>query len=128
MGHRHTAARSFGASELLAPFGGVAAPAREDFLPASASPFAESHADVNPAPGIAARVLLCAVHGYRILLSPVLGGACRFYPSCSNYASEAVARHGARRGMWLSLRRLLRCRPFSTGGFDPVPDARERRA
>ncbi len=50
--------------------------------------------------------------------------ACKFYPSCSRYAYEAIETHGARRGSWLALRRLLRCRPFSPGGIDPVP-ARE---
>jgi putative membrane protein insertion efficiency factor len=54
-------------------------------------------------------------------LSPLLFGSCRFEPSCSRYASEAIARHGARRGGALALRRLLRCRPFGPSGFDPVP-------
>jgi putative membrane protein insertion efficiency factor len=53
------------------------------------------------------------------------GGSCKFYPSCSVYAQEAIAKHGARRGSWLALRRLLRCRPFTKGGFDPVPDGDE---
>jgi len=57
-----------------------------------------------------------------LLLAPFVGGACKFYPSCSNYAYEAVARHGARRGSVLAAKRLLRCRPFTQGGFDPVPD------
>jgi putative membrane protein insertion efficiency factor len=48
--------------------------------------------------------------------------ACKFYPSCSHYAGEAVARFGARRGVWLTLKRLGRCQPFTRGGFDPVPD------
>ena len=72
---------------------------------------------------------LLAVRAYQAVLSPFLGGACRFYPSCSHYAREALDRHGARRGAWLSLRRLLRCQPFSAGGFDPVPpDAPARSA
>ncbi len=54
-------------------------------------------------------------------LAPLLGGHCRFEPSCSRYASEAITRHGARRGAVLALRRLLRCQPFSTPGYDPVP-------
>jgi hypothetical protein len=62
------------------------------------------------------------VRFYKIFLSPFLGGACKFYPSCSNYAYEAIARHGARRGIVLALKRLGRCRPFTQGGFDPVPD------
>jgi uncharacterized protein len=67
-------------------------------------------------------VLLAFLRFYIVFLSPVFGGACKFYPSCSNYAVEAVAKHGARRGFVLAAKRLLRCRPFTQGGFDPVPD------
>ncbi len=67
-------------------------------------------------------LLLLLVRFYITFLSPFLGGACRFYPSCSNYAAEAIAHHGARHGISLALRRLLRCNPFTKGGFDPVPD------
>lgn len=70
----------------------------------------------------AAWLLLLLVRFYITFLSPFFGGACRFYPSCSNYAAEAVARHGARQGVSLAFRRLLRCNPFTKGGFDPVPD------
>jgi putative membrane protein insertion efficiency factor len=66
-------------------------------------------------------LLLAFVHLYRVFLSPFLGGACKFYPSCSQYAQEAIALHGAKRGSWLALKRLGRCRPFTKGGFDPVP-------
>jgi putative membrane protein insertion efficiency factor len=59
-----------------------------------------------------------------VALAPLLGGACKFHPSCSHYAGEAVERHGARRGVWLALKRLARCRPFSAGGYDPVPQER----
>ena len=69
----------------------------------------------------AARALLVALEAYRMTLAPLLGGHCRFEPSCSRYASEAITRHGARRGAVLALRRLLRCQPFSTPGYDPVP-------
>jgi putative membrane protein insertion efficiency factor len=55
-------------------------------------------------------------------MSPFFGGACRFHPSCSNYAHEAISRHGARRGLALAVKRLLRCQPFTKGGFDPVPE------
>jgi putative membrane protein insertion efficiency factor len=65
---------------------------------------------------------LALVQFYRIFLSHFFGGACKFYPSCSRYAQEAIARHGARRGILLALKRLGRCRPFTRGGFDPVPD------
>jgi putative membrane protein insertion efficiency factor len=70
----------------------------------------------------AAWALLLLVRFYITFLSPFFGGACRFHPSCSNYAAEAIARHGAARGLYLALRRLLRCNPFIKGGFDPVPD------
>jgi uncharacterized protein len=71
---------------------------------------------------LGAWTLLFLLRLYMVLLSPFVGGACKFYPSCSNYAYEAVARHGARRGSVLAIRRLLRCRPFTQGGFDPVPE------
>jgi len=71
--------------------------------------------------GLGARLLLLLIDGYRLILSPVLGGHCRFVPSCSVYAQEAISRHGARRGLALSLRRLMRCQPFHRGGIDPVP-------
>jgi len=69
--------------------------------------------------------LLALVQFYKIFFSPFLGGACKFYPSCSNYAQEAIELHGARRGAWLALKRLGRCRPFTKGGFDPVPDGED---
>jgi putative membrane protein insertion efficiency factor len=65
------------------------------------------------------RALLLA---YRYALSPMLGPRCRFYPSCSAYALEALDRHGALAGAWLALRRVLRCHPWHPGGYDPVPD------
>lgn len=64
---------------------------------------------------------LALLRAYQALLGPFLGGNCRFYPSCSHYAYEAIERFGARRGSWLAVRRLLRCHPFSAGGVDPVP-------
>lgn len=66
--------------------------------------------------------LLLFVRVYIMFLSPFFGGACRFYPSCSNYAHEAIERHGAVRGTALALKRLLRCHPFAKSGFDPVPE------
>jgi uncharacterized protein len=71
---------------------------------------------------LGAWILLGFLRFYIVCLSPVWGGACKFYPSCSNYAIEAVSKHGARRGFVLAAKRLLRCRPFTQGGFDPVPD------
>jgi putative membrane protein insertion efficiency factor len=77
------------------------------------------------APARGAWLLLAFVRFYKIFLSPFLGGACKFYPTCSNYAYEAIARHGARRGVALALKRLGRCRPFTQGGYDPVPEGDE---
>jgi hypothetical protein len=65
-------------------------------------------------------VLLALIAFYQRLISPVLPSACRFYPTCSEYARQALERHGARRGCWMALKRLLRCRPFGPGGYDPV--------
>jgi hypothetical protein len=63
------------------------------------------------------------VRGYRYFLSPLLPPACRFYPSCSAYAEQALQEHGALRGGWLAARRLCRCGPWHPGGVDPVPPA-----
>lgn len=61
------------------------------------------------------------LRGYQLLISPMLGPRCRFYPSCSNYAIEALRVHGAVRGSWLAARRVGRCHPWHAGGLDPVP-------
>jgi len=65
--------------------------------------------------------LTAAIRAYRYLISPMLGPTCRFYPSCSCYAEEALQQHGALRGSYLTVRRLLRCHPWHEGGYDPVP-------
>lgn len=65
--------------------------------------------------------LLC-VRVYQVFLGPFFGGGCRFTPSCSGYTYEAIQRFGARRGAWLGMKRVLRCRPFSKSGYDPVPE------
>ncbi len=67
------------------------------------------------------KLLIGLVRGYRYLISPLLGNHCRFYPSCSHYAVEAIEIHGPGHGSWLALRRLLSCHPWHPGGFDPVP-------
>ena len=69
-------------------------------------------------------LLLALIRGYQYLLRPLLGANCRFAPSCSEYAHEAVSRHGAIKGSGLALRRVLRCHPYHPGGYDPVPEAR----
>ena len=67
------------------------------------------------------RLLATLIRGYQRFVSPALPPSCRFHPSCSQYALEAVTRHGALKGGWLAARRLARCHPFNPGGFDPVP-------
>jgi len=67
-------------------------------------------------------LVLAGVRGYQYLLRPMLGTNCRFYPSCSDYARDALQRHGAIRGTWLAVRRIGRCQPFHPGGYDPVPE------
>ncbi len=68
-----------------------------------------------------ARVLLGLIKLYQVFLSPFLGQQCRFYPTCSHYATEAILKHGAVKGTYLTLHRLLRCHPWCTGGHDPIP-------
>lgn len=73
------------------------------------------------------RALALPIRIYRAVLSPLLPASCRFHPSCSAYALQALEAHGAGRGLWLTLRRLGRCHPFHAGGIDPVPPSRGRR-
>ncbi len=68
--------------------------------------------------------LVALVRAYQLLVSPLLPPSCRFHPSCSAYAAEALRRHGAARGSWLAVKRLARCHPFCEGGLDPVPGQR----
>ena len=66
-------------------------------------------------------ILLALIRGYQYLFRPLLGANCRFAPTCSEYAREAILRHGAAKGTWLAVRRILRCHPYHSGGYDPVP-------
>jgi uncharacterized protein len=95
---------SHGSRRTTWPFSGRTAPA------AALSP-----------PTLAVRVLLAVLKGYKLLLSPLFSGYCRFHPSCADYSAQAIREHGALRGVWLSARRLGKCRPFGGHGFDPVP-------
>lgn len=67
------------------------------------------------------RIMLWAIRLYRKFLSPFMGGACRYWPTCSAYAAEAIERYGALRGGALAAKRVLRCHPLAAGGYDPVP-------
>jgi len=127
MGHRHTPAQLGGHSEFFGAHRGAAEAA------AAGDAAAASDRDVRLQGGAqgsslfgryARGALLGLVRVYQILLSPIFGGACKFYPSCSNYALEAIQRHGARRGFVLAMKRLGRCRPFTKGGYDPVPETK----
>jgi len=73
------------------------------------------------APGLAARVAFVLLRGYKLLISPLFAGSCRYWPSCSDYTAQAIARHGVLAGSWLGVRRLARCQPFGGAGYDPVP-------
>ena len=69
-------------------------------------------------------VLIALLKAYRFAISPLYGQVCRYHPTCSAYALEAVTRHGSLRGSWLAVRRILRCHPWNPGGYDPVPPVR----
>ncbi len=79
----------------------------------------------QPKKGLGARTLLGLVRAYQKALSPLLGQNCRYHPSCSHYAYEAIETHGALRGGWLGAKRIGRCHPFHEGGFDPVPGSND---
>ena len=77
---------------------------------------------------VPARLVMMPIAGYRRFISPLLGPRCRFAPSCSEYAVDALAEHGAARGLWLAAKRIARCHPFHPGGYDPVPPAKPARS
>src|ERR1700687_79278 len=110
MGHRDSSATLSGAGAFRAAGGGTRPPA--------AKHRSESLNGV-------ARVLLLAIRVYQMFFSAWMPSACKFYPSCSQYAADAIQIHGARHGSWLALRRLARCHPFTRGGVDLVPDSAE---
>ena len=117
MGHRDSSATFGRASAIRSPGGGIGAPASRYHH--------ETASERTETPGLspAARALLLAVRVYQTFFSALMPSACKFYPSCSYYAADALRVHGARRGSWLALRRISRCHPFSRGGVDLVPDA-----
>jgi uncharacterized protein len=120
MGYRDSPAQLGGHGGFFGAHAGIA---EADSSRAHALNAAQNAGELNShRKSAAAWILLLLVRFYITFLSPFFGGACRFHPSCSNYAAEAIARHGARHGLSLALRRLLRCNPFTKGGFDPVPD------
>jgi len=78
-------------------------------------------------PSIAARLLMGSVRAYQKVLSPVMGGNCRYYPSCSEYGYDAIRLHGVGRGSLMAVKRIGRCQPFHEGGYDPVPESGEHK-
>lgn len=71
-------------------------------------------------------LMIRLIRGYRLLISPLFPPTCRFHPTCSQYAIEAIDRFGPRRGGWMAFRRVLRCHPLHPGGYDPVPEVSEK--
>ena len=104
---------------MLEPKQLQASAAMHESATVSGGPMAKLRQALNQA---LAAVLLAGIGFYRRFISPMIGPRCRFTPTCSTYAVEAVQRHGALRGSWLTLKRLLRCHPFAAGGYDPVPE------
>jgi putative membrane protein insertion efficiency factor len=120
MGHRDSSATLGGGISVRASGDGAAESGAER-VAESAAVAAPSDAEVKR-PDWKARILLGAIGAYQGVLSPLTYSPCKFHPTCSRYAAEAIRMHGARRGAWLALRRLARCHPFGPGGFDPVPE------
>lgn len=82
---------------------------------------AVSQKAVADAPSWGVRLALVLLRGYKLIISPLFTGSCRFLPSCSDYAAEAIRLYGVPHGSWLAAKRLARCQPFCAGGHDPVP-------
>ncbi len=76
---------------------------------------------LNTFQGATRRLFIIPIHLYRLIISPLFPRTCRFYPSCSTYMEDAILRYGLFRGVWLGLRRLLKCHPWHPGGYDPLP-------
>lgn len=76
--------------------------------------------------GLLGKAMILLIRAYRLFFSPWIGQQCRFHPTCSAYAIEAIQRHGAVRGAWLAAKRLSRCHPWHEGGIDPVPERKQR--
>jgi putative membrane protein insertion efficiency factor/ribonuclease P protein component len=101
-------------------------PAAERREPPPAAPSAVSRSETTGPSALAARLALGGIIFYQRCISPFLPPACRFWPTCSNYAVSAIRIHGIWRGAWLTVLRLLKCHPFHPGGYDPVPPAKPR--
>lgn len=91
-------------------------------MPRSAN-FAHADTALMTTPTAGVRAAIVVVRAYQLLLSPFAGGACRFTPSCSVYAIDALTTHGVWRGGWMAVKRVSRCHPFGSSGIDPVPPA-----
>ena len=120
LGHRSESAQRCSQSPVLD------SDARADAAvsgPCCAVSAARGSSESQPAHGLLKTALLGLISFYRATLSPTIPSSCRFYPTCSAYAYEAVSQWGIRRGIWLALRRVARCRPFGGFGYDPVPSA-----
>jgi putative membrane protein insertion efficiency factor len=129
MGHRHTPEEFGGARAICGADGGFVAAAeeraeRETVGAQTVAPPQRNEDRREPAPSSpAVRMALFALRFYKAYLSILVGGSCRFEPTCSRYAYEAIERFGVARGVWLGLKRLLRCHPLSRKfGYDPVPE------
>jgi putative membrane protein insertion efficiency factor len=110
MGHRDSSATLGGTGAFRVARGGTHPPASQHR---------------SESLSVAARLLLGAIRVYQMFFSALMPSACKFYPSCSNYAATAVELHGARHGSWLALKRLARCHPFTRGGVDLVPEVED---